>query len=145
MSLIGLLLALAAILGGNMIEGGHPSALLDLPAFLIVIGGTVGAALTQFPFSVVGKTLKRFKWLITPLRLDMLEQAQLLETLAGNARRSGMLALEGMIDDIKDPQGESVNILLNFTQFFETRIEYRFQIFTAHSCDFLLPSYARLA
>lgn len=42
-------------------------------------------------------------------------------------------------------QGESVNILLNFTQFFETRIEYRFQIFTAHSCDFLLPSYARLA
>ncbi|MDY7893109.1 hypothetical protein UXH10_21255, partial [Aeromonas caviae] len=33
------------------------------------------------------------------------------------------------------PQGESVNILLNFTQFFETRIEYRFQIFTAHSCD----------
>ncbi|WP_244077718.1 hypothetical protein, partial [Aeromonas caviae] len=37
-------------------------------------------------------------------------------------------------------QGESVNILLNFTQFFETRIEYRFQIFTAHSCDFLLPS-----
>ncbi|MGU5542245.1 hypothetical protein, partial [Aeromonas hydrophila] len=24
-------------------------------------------------------------------------------------------------------QGESVNILLNFTQFFETRIEYRFQ------------------
>lgn len=57
MSLIGLLLALAAILGGNMIEGGHPSALLDLPAFLIVIGGTVGAALTQFPFSVVGKTL----------------------------------------------------------------------------------------
>ena len=44
-----------------------------------------------------------------------------------------------------DGQGESVNILLNFTQFFETRIEYRFQIFTAHSCDFLLPSYARLA
>ncbi len=42
-------------------------------------------------------------------------------------------------------QGESVNILLNLTQFFETRIEYRFQIFTAHSCDFLLPSYARLA
>ena len=33
----------------------------------------------------------------------MLEQAQLFETLAGNARRSGMLALEGMIDDIKDP------------------------------------------
>ena len=103
MSLIGLVLALIAILGGNMIEGGHPSALLDLPAFLIVIGGTIGAALTQFPFSVVGSTMKRFKWLLSPLKLDMHEQAQLLETLAGNARRSGMLALEGMIDEIKDP------------------------------------------
>lgn len=49
-----------------------------------------------------------------------------------------------MVELVRD-QGESVNILLNFTQFFETRIEYRFQIFTAHSCDFLLPSYARLA
>ncbi|WP_429009703.1 hypothetical protein, partial [Aeromonas allosaccharophila] len=29
---------------------------------------------------------------------------------------------------ILSEQGESVNILLNFTQFFETRIEYRFQI-----------------
>ncbi len=38
-----------------------------------------------------------------PLKLDMHEQAQLLETLAGNARRSGMLALEGMIEEIKDP------------------------------------------
>jgi chemotaxis protein MotA len=70
MSLIGLMLALLAILGGNMIEGGHPSALLDLPAFLIVIGGTIGAALTQFPFSVVGKTFKRFKWLLSPPKLD---------------------------------------------------------------------------
>lgn len=103
MSLIGLLFAIICILGGNFIEGGHPSALLDLPAFLIVIGGTIGAALTQFPFSVVGKTFKRFKWLLSPPKLDMLEQAQLLETMAANARRSGMLALEGMIDEIKDP------------------------------------------
>ncbi|WP_429170530.1 SIR2 family protein, partial [Aeromonas rivipollensis] len=33
------------------------------------------------------------------------------------------------VDDLDGAeQGESVNILLNFTQFFETRIEYRFQI-----------------
>ncbi|WP_218972503.1 hypothetical protein, partial [Aeromonas media] len=51
---------------------------------------------------------------------------------------------EALKGDLTAGQGESVNILLNFTQFFETRIEYRFQIFTAHSCDFLLPSYARL-
>ncbi|WP_164884825.1 hypothetical protein, partial [Aeromonas caviae] len=60
---------------------------------------------------------------------------ELLEVAAGQHLGQAELEL----------QGESVNILLNFTQFFETRIEYRFQIFTAHSCDFLLPSYARLA
>ncbi|BDS30909.1 dual OB domain-containing protein [Aeromonas caviae] len=58
----------------------------------------------------------------------------------------GIADLSNYVDEPTDLwQGESVNILLNFTQFFETRIEYRFQIFTAHSCDFLLPSYARLA
>lgn len=103
MSLIGLVLALLAILGGNMIEGGHPSALLDLPAFLIVIGGTIGAALTQFPFSVVKRSVGRFKWLIAPLHLDILAQIDILESLASNARRSGMLALESMFDQINDP------------------------------------------
>lgn len=42
-------------------------------------------------------------------------------------------------------QGESVNILLKFTQFFEASIEYLFQVFTAHSCHVLLPSDARFA
>ncbi|WP_270809760.1 tyrosine-type recombinase/integrase, partial [Aeromonas sp. QDB18] len=32
------------------------------------------------------------------------------------------------LSGVRMHQGESVNILLNFTQFFETRIEYRFQI-----------------
>ncbi len=42
-------------------------------------------------------------------------------------------------------QGESVNILLKFTQFVEASIEYLFQVFTAHSCNLLLPSDARFA
>ncbi|MGL5286922.1 chemotaxis protein MotA [Aeromonas sp. RU39B] len=103
MSLIGLIIAVAFILGGNIIEGGHPSALGDLPAFMIVIGGTIGAALTQFPFSVVGASLKRFKWLLSPLKTDMGGQSELLQELAGNARRNGMLALESMTEQIQDP------------------------------------------
>ncbi|MDM5065580.1 KAP family NTPase [Aeromonas salmonicida] len=42
-------------------------------------------------------------------------------------------------------QGESVNILLISTQFVEASIEYLFQVFTAHSCNLLLPSDARFA
>lgn len=103
MSLIGVIFAILVILGGNMIEGGHPSALLDLPAFMIVIGGTIGAAMTQFPFSVIGASMKRFKWLLAPPKIDLVAQSELLQELAGNARRNGMLALESMLDQISDP------------------------------------------
>ena len=103
MSFIGVIFALAMMLGGNMIEGGHPSALIDIPAFMIVIGGSVGAALTQFPFSAVAGVGKHFKWLLFPLRTDFEAQLELLEKMASDARRNGFLALEGMLDDIKDP------------------------------------------
>ena len=41
LSLIGVILAFVAILGGNYLEGGHAGALLNGPAALIVIGGTL--------------------------------------------------------------------------------------------------------
>ena len=44
LSIIGVILAFVAIIGGNYLEGGHASALLNGPAALIVIGGTLGAA-----------------------------------------------------------------------------------------------------
>ncbi|WP_270668463.1 MULTISPECIES: hypothetical protein, partial [unclassified Aeromonas] len=45
-----------------------------------------------------------------------------LDEVGREGNRIGIQFAQGI------PQGESVNILLNFTQFFETRIEYRFQI-----------------
>lgn len=103
MSFIGVIFALVFMIGGNLLEGGHPSGLLNLPAFLIVIGGSVGAALSQFPFAVVIGAGKRFKWLLFPLRTDLSAQLELLEKMATDARRNGFLALEGMLDEIKDP------------------------------------------
>ena len=38
LSIIGVILAFVAIIGGNYLEGGHASALLNGPAALIVIG-----------------------------------------------------------------------------------------------------------
>ncbi|MBX9754403.1 MAG: flagellar motor protein, partial [Pseudomonadaceae bacterium] len=49
LSLIGIILAFVAILGGNYLEGGHVGALVNGPAALIVIGGTLGAAFLQAP------------------------------------------------------------------------------------------------
>ena len=43
MSLIGIFVAIGMIIGAMILEGGHPSSLLNMPAFLIVIGGAIGA------------------------------------------------------------------------------------------------------
>ena len=51
LSLVGLVMAFVAIIGGNYLEGGHIGALINGPAALIVSGGTFGAALLQTPVS----------------------------------------------------------------------------------------------
>ena len=47
LSLIGIALAFFAIVGGNFLEGGELSSLVNVPAALLVCGGTVGAGLLQ--------------------------------------------------------------------------------------------------
>jgi len=103
MSLIGLIIALCCIIGGNLLEGGHPGALLNFPAFLIVVGSTIGAALTQFPFSAPIGVMKRFMWLIVPLKLNLYERSMYMQELSNIARKGGFLALEEKVDEIDDP------------------------------------------
>ena len=52
LSIIGIFIALLAILGGNWLEGGHVSSLLNGPAMAIVLGGTIGAILLQTPVPI---------------------------------------------------------------------------------------------
>ena len=42
LSLIGIIMAFVAIIGGNFLEGGHLGALANRPAALIVLGGVIG-------------------------------------------------------------------------------------------------------
>jgi len=49
LGLFGILLAVAAIVGGNALEGGSLEQLFNLPAALIVVGGTFAAAVIQTP------------------------------------------------------------------------------------------------
>ena len=48
LSLIGVTVAFAAILGGNWLEGGHLEMLANGPALMIVLGGTIGGLLFGF-------------------------------------------------------------------------------------------------
>lgn len=101
--IIGIVMTVLAVLVGNMLEGGHAGSLVGGPAFLIVIGGTLGAVLVQFPFSTVkvavqmaGKTFKK------PTQ----EPAKLVDEIveyANRARRDGILALEKVASSASDP------------------------------------------
>ena len=66
LSVIGILLSLVAIIGGNILEGGHTESLVQLTAFLIVIGGTVGAILLQTPLPTFLHSIKCVIWIFIP-------------------------------------------------------------------------------
>ena len=56
----GILLAIIGILGGLMIEGGSIAQVTQPTAMMIVLGGTMGAVMLQFPLNIFVAALKQF-------------------------------------------------------------------------------------
>ncbi len=103
LSLIGIILAFVAIVGGNFLEGGSISALLNGPAALIVIGGTLAAALLQTPLSAFARSLVIIRWIIFPPRIDLARGIDNVVTWSLIARKDGLLGLESVADTELDP------------------------------------------
>ncbi len=83
LSFIGIVVAFAAILGGNWLEGGHISALVNGPAIVIVLGGTVGAILLQTPIPVFLHAMRMAGQVFIVPRQDLLETINFQLLLAG--------------------------------------------------------------
>jgi chemotaxis protein MotA len=101
--LIGIAFALFAILAGNVLEGGHLGSIVGGPAALIVLGGTIGAVMVQYPMSTLlealraaGRTFKK------PTQDGEKLIAEIVE-YANRARRDGILALEKVASSASDP------------------------------------------
>ncbi len=93
-SVIGILLGFAAILGGQVLEGGHISSITQPTAAIIVFGGTIGATLLQFPMSVVIHAVKGVKEVFTPHPHELDGIVKTIVQLATKARREGLVAIE---------------------------------------------------
>ena len=102
MGLLGLLLALGAIAIAQLWHGGSLLTLLDGPAFLIVLGGTVGAVTLQTPAKYILLALRQLLWIFTPPRQDLSTQAERLQSWAVFARQQGLLALENQAEQEED-------------------------------------------
>ncbi|GAB7529743.1 flagellar motor protein [Pseudomonas sp. 3A(2025)] len=102
LSLIGLILALIAIVGGNFLEGGHAGALLNGPAALIVLGGTLAASLIQSPMSAFKRAMQIFPWILFPPRIDLSGGIDRIIGWSLTARKEGLLGLEAIADTEPD-------------------------------------------
>ena len=103
LSIIGVILAFVAIIGGNYLEGGHVGALLNGPAAIIVIGGTLGAAFIQTPLPIFKRSLVIVRWIFVPPQLRMQEGIVRIIEWSTTARKEGLLGLETLADLEPDP------------------------------------------
>jgi chemotaxis protein MotA len=91
------------LLLGVIMEGGNPAAFINIPAFLIVIGGSMGAIVAS---SSMKEALMLPKLSILALlggtHMDHAAGARTMVSLAEKARREGLLALEGSLGDVED-------------------------------------------
>ena len=117
LSLIGLAVAALAILGGQLLEGGTVGSLLQFAAFLIVMGGTLGAVMLQSPFPTFMHGMKLVRWIVTPPAVDPNGAIARVVEWAQIARKDGMLALEDTLAQV--PEGFERNGLQMLVDGFE--------------------------
>lgn len=103
LSLLGLLLAVAAVAGGHALEGGQLLQLLNGPALLIVVGGTVAAAAIQSPADDFHRAFALLRWLVRSPRYDFEAGIAQVENWCSTTRKQGLLALEQEVDKSPDP------------------------------------------
>lgn len=98
LTLIGLIVGFGAIIGGNLLEGGHTSSLMQLTAFLIVAGGTVGAVMVQTPIPTFLRGLKMFIWIFLPPKVEQKAAVEKIVGWSNIARKEGLLGLESLVE-----------------------------------------------
>ena len=102
-SLIGLVVGLAALYLGATLEGSNPLAVLNLPAMLIVLGGTLGATIMGTSFEAVKAIPMQYKRIFMSEAPDLNAKVTELVGYAEAARRDGLLALDEVTNSIEDP------------------------------------------
>jgi len=114
LSIAGLLIAVLALYLGFTLEGGSISALFELPAFIIVVGGTLGAVMLQSSASQFFHAMSLLKWIVFPPHYDMNSGVDNIVSWADKSRESGFLVLESIaLDEEDDFIRKGLNLLVD--------------------------------
>jgi chemotaxis protein MotA len=102
-TILGLFIAGGAILLGLFLEGGQIGQILQPTAALIVLGGTLGAILVQFPIKVVLTAFGSLASIFFVPKIDPIGIIQEIVTIAHKARKEGIVSLDNDLEKIEEP------------------------------------------
>jgi chemotaxis protein MotA len=103
MTIAGMVLAIGAILTGQLLEGAKLSAMFQPVAFLMVFGGTVGAVMAQSSPKDFMLALKMLNWFVTSPVAERKDYIKEIVSWSKLARTEGALKLDNLADSIKEP------------------------------------------
>ncbi|MGD2063134.1 MAG: MotA/TolQ/ExbB proton channel family protein [Nitrospirota bacterium] len=86
-----------------IVQGVGLAAFLDLPSLLIVVGGTVGVVLMNYPLVNVLTTFKAAVKAVIHRHFDVPAMKNRLVELSQRVRRDGLLSIQDEVDSITDP------------------------------------------
>ena len=109
--IIGLVLAVGLIIWG-MMTGGDIMGFWDPPSVAIVLGGTIGAVVFNYPLSVLVKVPKMLKIAFMPKKYDPDKYINDMVDYCKTARMKGILALEESANACSDPFMKSALMLI---------------------------------
>lgn len=99
---IGIAAGVGALLFASMMEGTQPMAFFNIPALIIVVVGTGAATLASVGMDTMKKVPALYKLAFGPPELDVRGRVNLVVSLAEQARREGLLALDAQLGEIDD-------------------------------------------
>jgi len=102
-SILGFVLGVTAVVGGQVLEGGHVSQIMQGTAALIVFGGTIGAMLVSFPVQDIKRAFQLLPLIFTKVDMDVRPTIDEIIRIATIARKEGVLAVEGQRESIVNP------------------------------------------
>jgi chemotaxis protein MotA len=102
-SLLGVALALVAILLGLFLEGGSIAQIIQPTAAIIVFGGTFGAVMIQFPLRVVFAAVRRLGQVFVDRSKDPTVMIGEIVGYAQKARKAGIVSLDNDLEKVSDP------------------------------------------
>ena len=102
-TIIGLLLGWGSVMFCVAHEGGSAKEFWNIGAFVLVIGGTLGAAMTGFSMHTILQVPKIASRAFTGIKTKSKDLITTMVDFSTKSRRDGVLALEDSIEAIKDP------------------------------------------